>query len=340
MEITSQQEPRTIVGWTNAIAMALEMQGQNSALLFKEADIPYYSTSDPSCRIEAHKVFHLMKLAVKASNNPSFGLQIARNFQPANFHALGFSLYSSSSLHDFCKRLVRYSRLLSENLKHNLHEDENHYRLEIDLINPNASIESLDGWIGAVVQICRSIYRPDFAPIKVQLQRKIPSSHAEDFEQFFRTTVVFSAATNTIFFTKPDMLAHLPSGNADLARRNDEVVIEYLARLDKEDIVRQVEDKILKLLPTGDCNKDRIASLLYISRRKLHNKLELKNTSYQEILKNLRSSLAKQYIEQRNISFIEIAFLLGFTDTSNFARAFRRWTGMSPTQYRDQFEGG
>jgi AraC-like DNA-binding protein len=340
MEKINQKEPRTIASWTHAIAMALEMQGQNSAQLFKEADIPYCSTSDPCCRIEAHKIFHLMKLAVKATGNPSFGLLVAHNFQPANFHALGFSLYSSCSLYDFCQRLVHYSRLISENIKHYLHEEEEHYRFVIELINPKASIESLDGWIGAIVHICRSIYRPDFTPLKVDLERPAPGSHAEDFEQFFRTPVIFSAPTNTIYIAKTDMLAPLRSASSDLARRNDEVVIEYLARLDREDIVRQVETKILELLPTGECSKDRIASLLHVSRRKLHNKLEQKNTSYQEILENLRSNLAKQYIEQKNVSFSEIAFLLGFTDTSNFARAFRRWTGVSPTQYRDQLEGG
>lgn len=319
--------------------MALEMQGINSVLLFKEADIPYQSTSDPSCRIEAHKIFKLMQLAVRETNNPNFGLVVARHFHPAHFHALGFSLYSSNSLYDFCLRLVRYFQLLSENAKHYLYEDKEHFRLEIKRINPRASLESMDGWIGAIVHMCRNIYRPDFTPIKIELERPQPDSHAEDFEHFFRAPVIFSAPTNTLYITKTDMLAALPSGSSELARRNDEVVIEHLARLDREDIVRQVESKILELLPTGDCSKDRIASLLHISRRKLHNKLEQKNTSYQEILENLRSDLARQYIGQKNISIIEITYLLGFTDTSNFARAFRRWTGVSPSQYRKQSEG-
>ncbi len=335
----SRNEPRTTVGWTNAIAMAFEMQGQNSVLLFKEAGIPYQSTSDPSCRIEAHKIFKLMQLAVKATDNPSFGLIVACNFQPAHFHALGFSLYSSNSLYDFCLRLVRYFKLLSDNVRHHLYEDNEHFRLVIELINPRASLESLDGWIGAIVHMCRNIYRPDFAPLKLELERPQPDSHAEDFERFFRAPVMFSAPTNTLYIAKADMLAPLPSGSPELARRNDEVIIEHLARLDREDIVHQVASKIIELLPTGECSRDRVASLLRISRRKLHNKLEQKNTSYQEILENLRSDLARQYIDQKNISLSEITYLLGFTDTSNFARAFRRWTGVSPSQYRKQSEG-
>jgi len=329
-------EPKTIISWANAIAMALETQGINSAELFAQADIPYLSTSESTNQVEARKITHLFNLAVKATNNPSFGLLTSLHFHPASLHALGFSLFASSSLNEFCLRLVRYFRLVSDNADHHLIEESDRYRFVIEAINPAVSKESLDGWTGAIVHLCRSIYRPDFAPIKVQLERPQPDSHAEDFERFFRAPVTFGAPSNAIYFKKEDMTALLPAGNVELARRNDEVIIEHLARRDKEDIVRQVEAQIVELLPSGECSKERIASRLNVSLRNLHNKLEQKNTSYQEILENLRSELARQYIDQKNISISEITFLLGFSDTSNFSRAFRRWTGLSPSQYRKQ----
>ncbi|TXS92771.1 AraC family transcriptional regulator [Parahaliea maris] len=332
----SLDEPKTIAGWTRAIAMAIEVQGLDSASLFHQADISPCSTSDPDQRIEASRVTHLMRLAVEVSGNPAFGLLVARQFQPTFLHALGFSLYSSTTLHDVCVRLARYSRLVSDNISHSLLEAENCYMFKVELVNPNASIESLDGWVGAIIQICRQIYRPDFSPLRIELVRSRPLSHAEDFEQFFGAPVSFAQPANVIYFTRADMHEQLPSGSSVLSQRNDEIVIEYLARLDKEDIVHQVEDKLLKLLPTGDFSKTRVADLLNMSRSKLHNKLEEKNTSYQEILEALRSDLARKYIEQNSFSFSEVAYLLGFTDTSNFSRAFRRWTGMTPSQFKDR----
>ena len=77
-----------------------------------------------------------------------------------------------------------------------------------------------------------------------------------------------------------------------------------------------------------------IASLLNMSPRNMHGKLEQRDTSYQEILDDLRSQLAIQYIEQDSMSISQITYQLGFTDTSNFSRAFRRWTGHSPSEYR------
>ena len=64
------------------------------------------------------------------------------------------------------------------------------------------------------------------------------------------------------------------------------------------------------------------------------NKLEQRNTSYKEVLEDLRSTLAQQYMAQQNMPITEITFLLGFSDTSSFSRAFRRWTGKSPSSYR------
>lgn len=334
MSNTNKKIPRTIIGHSHAIAMALEMEGIDSAELFEKADIPYQSISDPAYRIEAYKFTKLFKLAVEATNNPSFGLLATLHMQPGNFHALGFSLVSSSNLHDFCQRLVRFFRLLSDNIQHHLIEEKERYKLHVEIINPDLSTESLDAWMGCIVHLCRNISRPYFAPLRVELTRPKPSSHAEDFERFFKSPVIFSAAENVIYFSKSDMLADLPTGSSELARRNDEVVIEHLARLDREDIVRRVEAKIVELLPTGECSKEKIASLLNISLRSLHYKLEQKNTCYQETLENLRSGLAIQYIEQKNISISEITYLLGFSDVSNFSRAFRRWSGMPPSEYR------
>ncbi|MGI9287869.1 MAG: helix-turn-helix domain-containing protein, partial [Pseudomonadales bacterium] len=59
-----------------------------------------------------------------------------------------------------------------------------------------------------------------------------------------------------------------------------------------------------------------------------------KDTSFQEILDTTRQSLALGYMEQSNISITEAAYLLGFSDVSNFTRAFKRWTGKSPRDFR------
>ena len=334
MHSTSLNAPRTILSWTNALAHALEARGIKSRALFESAGIPYLSTANPKERIETRKLSALFQLAVDATNDPCFGLKLIPYLHAANFQALGYSLFSSSTLHEFCLRLVRFFKLIGEGVQHHLSEEDDAFKLTLEIMSPDVCDEIVDAWIGAVVYFCRSIYRPDFAPRRVELERPKPPVNATEFDLFFNTPVIFSAETTAIFFEKSDMFLPLPAGNMELARRNDEVVIEHLARLDRDDIVRQIEANIVELLPTGDCSRDKIASRLNMSPRSLLNKLQRRNTSYKEILENLQSTLAQQYIEQRDMPITEITFLLGFSDTSSFSRAFRRWTGKTPSDYR------
>jgi AraC-like DNA-binding protein len=328
------ENPRTMLSWTNAIAQALEARGVKSRRLFDVADVPYPSTVDPTYRIESQKVSTLLELSVKETNDPAFGLMLIPYLHVANFQALGYALFSSSTLHEFCLRLVRFFKLMSDASQHHLQEEGECFKLSLEILSPAICDEVVDAWMGTVVQFCRSIYRPDFSPQRVELMRSPPSSGAEKFGLFFNAPVTFSASDNALYIDRGDMFVTLPTASKELARRNDEVLIEHLARLDKGDIVRQIEANIIELLPTGECSRDKIAARLNMSPRSLLNKLERKNTSYKEILENLRSNLAQQYIEQKDMPITEITFLLGFSDTSSFSRAFRRWTGQAPSDYR------
>ncbi|MBT4518498.1 MAG: AraC family transcriptional regulator [Halieaceae bacterium] len=334
MQSSTLESPRTLLSWTSAIAHALEARGVKSQALFEKANIPYPGESGATERVETRKVSALVRLAVEATADPCFGLQLVPYLHASNFQALGYSLFSSSNLNEFCLRLVRFFRLISQSSQHYLEEEEDAYKLTFVITNLEVCDETADAWMGTLVHFCRSIYRPDFAPQRVDLMRPEPEYESGQFGNFFNAPVNFGAGENAIYFNKDDMFAPLPSANRELARLNDEVIITHLARLERNDVVRRVEASIIQLLPTGDCSREAVASGLNMSARSLLNKLEQRDTSYKEILENLRSVLAQQYMEQPNMPITEITFLLGFSDTSSFSRAFRRWTGQSPSDYR------
>lgn len=328
------QEPQTIVSWPNLVAFALETQNINSRELFAQAGIAYNQATDPTERVDTKKISILFQLAVSATKDPSFGLSLAQFAHPATFHALGYSLFASDTLLDFCERLVRFFSLISDNASHHLIEQDDAYCLYVIPLNPHVCYESIDGWMGCIVQFCRIISQPGFKPLSVSFIRAEPENGQEKFHNFFRAPVRFSEEKNAIYFEKSLMHEVLPAANAVLARRNDEIVIEYLAQLNKKDIVRQLEASMIELLPKGVCNKDIFAEKLNLTPRTLQNKLEKEGTTYQVILDDLRKTLACQYIRQKNMPISEITYLLGFADTSNFSRAFRGWTGLSPSSYR------
>ncbi|MFW5877013.1 MAG: helix-turn-helix transcriptional regulator [Myxococcota bacterium] len=87
-------------------------------------------------------------------------------------------------------------------------------------------------------------------------------------------------------------------------------------------------------LANGDANATEVAKRLGVSTRTLTRRLERDGTSLKELADDLRRRLALQYVGSRDLPLSEVALLLGFSQTSAFHRAFRRWTGQTPLEYR------
>ena len=106
----------------------------------------------------------------------------------------------------------------------------------------------------------------------------------------------------------------------------------------QEMLVRATIDKtfasLLEQLSSGELSEEQMAQRLHMSRRTLQRKLAEAETTYQKLLDDTRRDLALRYLEDPRHSITDITFLLGFSQQSAFTRAFRRWTGMSPTDYR------
>jgi len=88
------------------------------------------------------------------------------------------------------------------------------------------------------------------------------------------------------------------------------------------------------MLPSGKADQDSIASRLYRSTSTLQRQLSSEGTSYRDILETTRRSLAEKYLRDGDYTQAEIAYMVGFSDQSNFARSFKRCTGMSPGQFQ------
>lgn len=334
--------PKTLLRFTVGVAEALEMQGVDSQALFARAGIPFVSATERSTLIDVSNANTLYKLAVEATGDPSFGLRVAQCIPPTLFKAAGYSLYASNSLHEFCQRLVRFFGSLNEEARHNfdasydVDDSQDIYRLVLKVTEQDLCFESVDTWIAYLVKVCREISGPRFVPKRVELARPVPRSCEGEYQRYFRSPVRFSARQNAIYFNKNDVYAPALEASGELARQFDEISRAYLLGLDRSDIVKAAKRNIVKLLPTGDCSREHVARALNVSERSLNSRLRESGTSYQEILEELRSRLAQEYLDRKHLSLAQIGYQLGFSDTSSFARAFRRWTGQSPSEYRDQ----
>ena len=114
----------------------------------------------------------------------------------------------------------------------------------------------------------------------------------------------------------------------------EQQIVEYLARQDRQDIIGRSQSVIFELLPSGRVSIEQVAARLNTSVRTLRRKLRDKGTNFKSLLNETRRELGERYIRDGNLTLTEVAFLLGFSDSSSFSRAFRSWTGRTPSESR------
>jgi len=120
---------------------------------------------------------------------------------------------------------------------------------------------------------------------------------------------------------------------AELARHNDDLVRRALAEMHQGTLVDRVRGAIAAEL-SRDPSPSKVARALGVSERSLQRHLAKHGTTFADLLNDTRREVACAYLREPRWSITEVAFLLGFEDASSFARAFRRWTGNSPTEFR------
>ena len=239
---------------------ALRAAGCDPEPLFEEAGIVYADLGQPDRRVATLKAQKLWKLAVQATGNPCFGLTAAQQFQPAALYGLGFAWLASDTLYDGLDRLARYSRLINTIVDIRLEETES----TVDLVIlgpeqwPDFEYAALDCGMAIFLRMCQITASEQIIPVHTRMQRPVPAC-AERFEEVFGSSVSYGADENRLGFDKTRIRAPLATAHPELARMNDQTVIDYLAQFDRASITMQVRSRIIEQLPDGRPNQEHSA---------------------------------------------------------------------------------
>ncbi|MEQ1440589.1 AraC family transcriptional regulator [Fontimonas sp. SYSU GA230001] len=324
-----------LTSWARAIRKALDAGGHDSAALFAAAGLDPAGLDDPNARYPVAGTTRLWRLAVAATGDDAFGLTVARHVGPTTFHALGYALNASTTLHEVFDRILRYFAVITDVAELEFGATAEGYRFAIQVAGPEPPApQAIDAFAALVVRLCRGLLgRREFAPRLVRLQRPEPRNRA-GFEKMFRAPLQFDADENALYLDRTVLDTPLEGANPELARHNDEIVQRYLARLQQDDVVARVRAVLVDMLPSGEPGTAAVAMALHLSERSLQRRLAEAQTSFSAVLRDTRHNLARSYLRDPQVSIGEIAYLLGFGDMSSFTRAFRRWEGVSPSVFR------
>jgi len=330
-------EATTLTSVARVIAETLEKQyATDPGPVFEAAGVDYAQVSIAGARYPWDGMQRLWAQSLEATGDPCFGLYAGRRIRVTSFHALGYSWLASETLFGSLQRLCRYYQVISTApVALDLHADGDNCVLSARLSDPThvPTSTAIDAFAAAIIQLCRTATDARFAPLSVALAR--PDNGAvEQYSKLLGCPVTFDAKASRIVFDRATLDQQLPGDNAELARMNDRVAEQYLQTLDPHKVASEVRELLVTLLPSGHSNQTTIARRMHRSLSTLQRQLQNEGTSYQAIREDTRSALARDYVRDDGLTLSQIAYMLGFSDQSNFSRAFKRWTGKTPREFR------
>jgi AraC-like DNA-binding protein len=322
----------TLGSWVKAVCRALDAAGCDSAALLAEAGFDSKSLDNPTARFPLTQTARLWRIAVAATGDAAFGIKVASHIKQTTFHALSFGLSASSTLKEAFERVQRYCHVASDAIEYEFSRSAAEYHF---VIKPAADVadESVDALVAAYLRMCRSLMGHDYSPLRIEFRRARPG-RIEDFESLLRAPLQFGAAQTRLVFDSDAIERPLDGGNPELARHSDAIALQYLSQMERDNIQWHVRDVLTRRLDHGEPSQEDVAELLNMSARTLQRKLSDGGVTYKQILDETRRVLALAYLSTPRHTVSEVTYMLGFSAGSSFTRAFRRWTGQSPSDWR------
>lgn len=317
------------------LARALGKQGQDPIAVMSSVGVDPAKLANPDWRIAHDQMACLLRRCVELSDDEAFGLVAAEQLQPQMLHALGLAWLASDTVYGGLQRLVRFGRMISTGLTTALQEERDIVHLDISqrMEQPDGCFAGVDYTVGMVVQMCRLTLGDFLAPVIIELHRPLPTA-PERWEYMLASRVLFDRPATRISWSLADIEEPLLTGDPTLAQVNDDQTQAYLDTYLPSSTCREVVNRIVVKLPDGPPSQRLIADEMHVSNRTLQRKLKEEGTTFKALLQDARFELARKYLKQPGRSIVETAYLLGFSEPSTFSRAFKRWTGLSPQEYR------
>jgi AraC-like DNA-binding protein len=295
---------------------------------------------EPDDRVAISVAHQMLDAALEWTGDEDLGLKAARECSRGEAGALDYAIMSASTGLDALTAATRFIRLVNDALDIRIETKGERVLLRLENCVP-LSRAAADFEMGALFCVLASVWgATDLSRVTVLLAHPVPADLTEYMLTFGSARLHFGALSYGYEFDADLLRAPLGSADAnlhDLMRRHAERVLRELPQA--LPITRQVKTLITEELTDGHPGCAHIAQRLQMSPRTLERRLELEGTTFTRLLEEVRESLALRYVGDEEMPLSQVASLLGFSQTTAFHRAFRRWTGQTPLQYRKSSRG-
>jgi AraC-like DNA-binding protein len=308
--------------------------GADPAEVCAAAGIDFALFDDPANLITYRAASHLYRVCTEKTGCPHFGLLKG---QKSGLDGLGFVGLLAKYAPDVgtaLRGLVRYMHLHIRGAVTTLEESDRFAIFSYEICEPGAEAtdQIADAALGTMFNIMVALCGPHWMPVEVRFAHRRPSELAP-FRRFFQAPLSFDATDNSLVFAATWLSCPLPAVDPELNR----LLREKLAALEsqyRDEFPEQVRSLLMTGLLTDHGSAEQVAKLLSMHSRTLHRRLAASGTTFRALADECRYAIARQMLADTDSDVCHIADLLDYADTSAFARAFRRWSGTTPSLWR------
>lgn len=317
---------------TEVLWNLLREQGLSELALERETGVGSAGLHTPDKRIPLDQYLRLWKLAVDTTGEPALALKLPRYYNRGQLHFVSSIVLASASLFEGLQQWRRYSSLICNADQFVLHSDDE----TVSLTYSNLSAAHQNPWMPELYfsLLCHHF---QIATDSTCRAREIwmahpPTSYTQEYQSLLSSNTHFNRSSYRILWNKADLEKPLKS--------HDPYYRSILKKYAEDSFVNttnsfadEVKERIVALLPSGDAQIQVVADSYHIDRRTLLRKLKAEGTTFKDLLEDTRKQLAHDYLTQ-GLSITQISYMLGFTASSSFQVAFKRWYQLSPGDYR------
>ena len=290
-------------------------------------------------RISAASQGKFLECAAEALDDSAFGLHLATQANPREAGLLYYVTSAASNIGEALALFARYSRIVNEAVRIKHAPAREGLIAEISFVGlPRHTAKQVTEFgIGITIKALREIAGRNIRPTHLSFFHA-RNSDLKEFDAFFGCAVEFGASGDQVAFSNETLALPLVTEDPHLLETLRPICDEAAKERGTAtgSLRAAVENEAQKLLPHGKAKRHRVAKTLGHSERTLTRRLADENTTYEEVVDQLRRSLALQYIKEPTLSLSQIAWLLGYEGSSSFHHAFVRWTGRSPSATRNE----
>lgn len=322
--------------WACLTFQHMREQGVRADTALKEAGLVRSQLRDPDKRIPFAKHVRFLEIAAERLGDPHWGLHLGASIEPKQVGLLGYVALSSATLGAALKNATRYLNVLSEGAEAELIIQGNRVSVTSRILDPDVlHCRQIDDFgMSTLLTTCRALTGTDLKPERVDFRTPEPESLAEH-QRVLGAPVRFGQPRTALVFNNKVMDLPIKTADSGLLKVLERYCRDILGRRPAvQKLSYQVRELVAKLLTTGEPTIDTVARELNMSSRTLERRLSAQGLSYRRILDDIRQQLAERYLLDDRLGLSQITYLLGYSEPTAFNRAFRRWTGSTPTQFR------